>query len=516
MRQIRWALLFLIAAAFAQQQETYCNGAKETLCSTNASTSGSIGGSGRVFGGKTIANFRALLTSYNRTSAEIAAGVTPINLGYAPLNVLRYGADPSGAESSSTAFQDAGLVAHAMGGGTITVPCGTYLASNVSYAYGGVYLEGSGKNCVTIEDSAANTPIFNWGNGINLYYNGGVSGITFAGAPGVTGARGQMALQFQKMGQFFIRDVLVTNFPAALNRGIVFTDASQFAVYDAQIQGALSDGVQFHSTTDAYITDSRSDSNGGNGWLFDATQGDYFMGDTAYDNVAEAYKFTSAAPATAVNKNVFFNQVIGDTSGSYNWQINDCENCYFQNVWGSTQRSTKVNTGATGFLISSKYSQGIFFIGGVANNNNSSGVEIYSSGRSAPRNITFVGFQFGSTANAPDGNGKACGGGYGLEIVGTASHIIVSNSSFEGNAGGALLNSSSATNISLWGNIGYASPVPVGGKYTVSTLPKCTAHNEGKEAYVTDARSPTYGSTLVGGGSRVVPAFCDGTRWTAH
>lgn len=63
---------------------------------------------------------------YPRTTAEIAAGVTPVHYYYPPLNVLRYGADDSGATSSTDAFDDAMDVLAQMDGGTIVVPAGLY------------------------------------------------------------------------------------------------------------------------------------------------------------------------------------------------------------------------------------------------------------------------------------------------------------------------------------------------------------------------------------------------------
>ncbi len=62
---------------------------------------------------------------YPRTAAEISAGVTPTNFQYEPGNVLRYGADPTGAVSSAAAFQAAhdGLGSR---GGLIRVPAGDY------------------------------------------------------------------------------------------------------------------------------------------------------------------------------------------------------------------------------------------------------------------------------------------------------------------------------------------------------------------------------------------------------
>jgi hypothetical protein len=36
---------------------------------------------------------------------------------------------------------------------------------------------------------------------------------------------------------------------------------------------------------------------------------------------------------------------------------------------------------------------------------------------------------------------------------------------------------------------------------------------QGQESFVTDALAPTFGATLVGGGSTVAKAFFDGTNW---
>jgi hypothetical protein len=48
--------------------------------------------------------------------------------------------------------------------------------------------------------------------------------------------------------------------------------------------------------------------------------------------------------------------------------------------------------------------------------------------------------------------------------------------------------------------------------YTVATLPAGTL---GRRAYVTDATTPTYGATLVGGGAVKVPVFYNGTAWVS-
>lgn len=46
--------------------------------------------------------------------------------------------------------------------------------------------------------------------------------------------------------------------------------------------------------------------------------------------------------------------------------------------------------------------------------------------------------------------------------------------------------------------------------FTVATLPSGT---QGDSAFVTDANSPTYGASVAGGGSVVIPVFYNGTNW---
>lgn len=73
---------------------------------------------------------------YPRTPAEIAAGVTPTSYAYAPLNLLRYGADPTGVAASDSAMTRALAVCavSAQNGGRIYLPAnppsGFYLFAN--------------------------------------------------------------------------------------------------------------------------------------------------------------------------------------------------------------------------------------------------------------------------------------------------------------------------------------------------------------------------------------------------
>lgn len=49
--------------------------------------------------------------------------------------------------------------------------------------------------------------------------------------------------------------------------------------------------------------------------------------------------------------------------------------------------------------------------------------------------------------------------------------------------------------------------------YTVSTLPSAATSGKGARSFVTDATTPTFGATVVGGGAVAVPVYSDGTNW---
>lgn len=49
--------------------------------------------------------------------------------------------------------------------------------------------------------------------------------------------------------------------------------------------------------------------------------------------------------------------------------------------------------------------------------------------------------------------------------------------------------------------------------YTVATLPSAITEGVGSIAFVTNALAPTFGATVVGGGSVAAPVYSDGTNW---
>ena len=48
---------------------------------------------------------------------------------------------------------------------------------------------------------------------------------------------------------------------------------------------------------------------------------------------------------------------------------------------------------------------------------------------------------------------------------------------------------------------------------TVATLPNVSTNITGARSFVTDATSTTYGTVVAGGGSNAVPVFCNGSQW---
>jgi hypothetical protein len=358
------------------------------------------------------------------------------------------------------------------GGGTINYPAGIYLVGTgtmVSYnaTLGtGIYHQGENSGLTVIRNGNASSPAFNIGDGITIFFGGGIEKLRFTGKVGVLGLNGQTAFSISKVGQFSIRDVFVDNTGAALFRGVFFTNCSQFQIYNMRVQQCLGDGSTFLGTIDAYVTDCRSDANAGAGFLFNATAGCYFKGCTAFGNTGSGWQFLSGSPSTAPNQNNFFCQCVGDTSGTYNWQISDSKNSVFLECWGSTQGSLTVNTFATGFVVFTQFCKALNFTACIALNNNSHGFQLLDTGSSAPTQIDIDNCQF-------TGNGVAAGGGYGFQLNNACNQIRLNGGNVSGNATGSIQSQSTQTDIAISGSpIGYApanNPLTAGASPWTST-----------------------------------------------
>ena len=103
---------------------------------------------------------------YSITAAETNAAVTPTDYSYPPGNVLRYGADTTGATSSKTAFQNA-----INSNTVVTFPVGTFLIDGSINPINNTQLIGSGYASILKLGDAADVPLITFA-ATNLNYLG--------------------------------------------------------------------------------------------------------------------------------------------------------------------------------------------------------------------------------------------------------------------------------------------------------------------------------------------------------
>lgn len=393
-----------------------------------------------------------------RTDVEIAAGVTPVDFRYPVGCVDRYGVNTTpGATDMTDAARSAISVVIRAGGGVVLWLGAKYLVGStgtfIAYTASSVLHVGASRESTQVINGAAANPAIQCGDGITAVYGGGIVSMSFSQQSGVTALNGNCAFLFTGLGQFAIRDVFVSNNTSSPYRGVVFTagsiGCSQFVVNNLQVQGCLNDGISLINTTDAYITDCRSDANAGAGWLLNGAQGTFAKSCTTFDNDGVAWGLQSSNPGVLPNKNNFFWGCIGDTSGSYNWQINDSQDSRWVGCWGGTQQSTAVNTFACGFLIVTSASTRLVFDSCIAVNNNAQGFNVFDDG-TAPTYIVLSSCQY--TFNGRSGTG------YGLALNGAVDHVRVAGGTFQSNPTGQVLNTSGSSDILFTGNpVGYVT-----------------------------------------------------------
>lgn len=455
-----------------------------------------------------------------QTAAEIAANVTPVNFGYAPGNVLRYGADPSATRDSTAAINQAIAVANAQGGGVVTYPAGRFLVGSagvfINYVLGSIMHQGASREATLIINGSTNQPAIQCGNGITQIYGGGIRDMSFSQKSGVTAVVGNAAFLYSLVGQFTIRDVFISNNVGAPYRGAYFTGpsynngCSQCLIENLEIQGCLDVGFSNVFGVDFYMHDCRCDANSNGGYALNGSQGGYYRGCTAFGNGGEAWNLSSTLPASAPNKNNFFAQCVGDTSGSYNWLIGDSQDSGWVGCWGSTQLSPTVNTFAAGFVITSQYSQRLTFTSCISVNNNAHGLQIFDAGAAAPTAISFHNCQ--STSN-----GIAAGGGYGLTFNGVTNQIRVDGGNYAGNVTGSILNQSSQPDITISGNpVGFVSTNQGAGIITTTNTSVVITHGLGFTPNLTNIQVNDTSSKAASGINSVWTSTPTSTTFTVN
>jgi len=379
------------------------------------------------------------------------------------VSVLDFGADKTGVANSKAAFQAAFDAAAAAGGGTVLIPDGAYLISGGTASVltgGNVHIKGASPGGALIVNGNTNLPAIRFGDNLSLRYGNAISNVSCAQKSGVTPVFGNACLAIYAQGQFRMDHVTVTSYPAAVYDGILAYGVSTGTLHDIWVQNTLNHGITFGSTqiggntlwtSDLYATAMRSDANGAVGFNMFDVQGLYAANWSAYGNGTNGCSFTHGPYSDSFNGNNFLLNVICDTSAADNFYISDLRDSTLTNVWASTQKSTSVNTTASGFVLTTNRVQNISFNNSFALLNNGFGVNVYdptgAAGTNSPSNIRFNNFVFGSTAGSlAHGNG-ASGFGYGL-VANGASSMSITGGLFQGNATGTISLANSATYIS--------------------------------------------------------------------
>lgn len=116
------------------------------------------------------------------SDAEIAAGVTPTNYAYPPLDARRYGADPTGVSASDTAFNNGVAVLSKIPGGTLLFPAGLYsfaTANTVLNSKSGIVIQGAGSPSAGLQPGTR-FQFTSAGTGVWFAFNG-AQGVQFRG-----------------------------------------------------------------------------------------------------------------------------------------------------------------------------------------------------------------------------------------------------------------------------------------------------------------------------------------------
>jgi len=302
--------------------------------------------SGNVISGGTIDNLQGINDPsylYPQTSSEIAAGVTPTNYLYPLGNVLRYGADSTGATTCQTAVQNA---FNAVGsGGTVTFPSGSTFLFNITSVGGQITISnpvnvvatGATFNITaTVQPNSAGAPISQ--ERINqLFQVSRVSGFSWVGGT-VNGGRTNAVDPYAGfIGCFGCSNVLIDNvlinnmdhnfgaitFDAVLIDGVTNVAQENIKVTRCGFTRCYY-GIYTHGTVNGLVYE--------NNWgrdfdLTDGINGSSHNGATQYAAAFSVYGFDAVATSATGNQRgirIVNNEVDGSTQGfvAYNYASN--------------------------------------------------------------------------------------------------------------------------------------------------------------------------------------------------
>lgn len=430
------------------------------------------------------------------------------------INIAQFGVDLTGTSDISAILN--GLFTTIAASGkqwTIKFPCGSYLIQSAPAVLlaSNVTLEGESSTCVRIINGQTNAPAIQLGNNITNYFNNKVKGFNFVGKSGVVGVAGQVGLVTYRQNLFKMEDLYSNAFPAALYDVFYMEKNNQFFGLNIVAQGALHNGITCFDAGGWHAEGVLSQSNANNGFEFRSCQGIYGINFTTYNNGNYGFAFLNGAITPTnndgSNRNNFFVNPVGDTSGVDNFYIENLSNSMLSNVWAATQISAGGTATGRGITMITNKVWGVRISNLTSIFNNSDGLALLDGGGStgAPFDITITNPHIGSQSPRSRPNGRGTSGGYGIVATGAASAKII---------GGSVPNNvTGAISVNATANIVFDGVEWPG--TTVASLPACNAGLFGsRNMYVTDGLAGlTVGANLQAGGTTKYYAECQGSSW---
>jgi hypothetical protein len=370
------------------------------------------------------------------------------------ISVQDFGAVGDGVTDDSPAFQAAADYLDSVSGGRLYIPSGSYLLnSTVNFAFSSILVYGATMGSkTTIINGSSNSPAFLFGDRTNTYGSVTIRDLTFGAKSGITPVYNCCAIEFSKLLEVTIDNILISNFPASLYNALIIEDCLNLYGSNVRVNNCLSDAVRIKGCTDTNFTSSRSDNNTGVGWYFENCGGIYFESVTAFGNSTAYY----LGPGSGIgNRQAFFSQCIGDSSVFSNWVISSLFEGYFSQCWGSTQDDPFVNTSSVGFFVNGAAVSDVdnlIFSDCIAILNNSHGFQINKA-----QNIKLNGGSFGNSLHA-NGRSRIVGAtpgsiNNGIDIQPAAINIELYNVTCVNNRGYGIGIGVGATNVTITGGL---------------------------------------------------------------
>lgn len=380
-------------------------------------------------------------------------------------NVIDYGADPTGAANSTTAFNSA-LTSGKL---AVYVPPGTYKVCGISMpSTANLVLYGSGKASILVASSGCASPVLGWNTGEMAWNAQTVRDLSFDGTNSADDI-----IQTAGQGTLTLTNLYENNLPNGFSfiyvNGTASTPTHDVCLENVQIYvGGSQVGTGYAGIhLGALAADSQVTHvimQGGFATNYGVIADPGAVGVLLSGNHIYNLKFN----ALLLNGTGWF-QSIGDTFDNAEGTVVSIQNA--ANTTFNGDYIEAVNSGQSGATVAS--SQGTNFT-----------------------NTTF----------------EASSGAVSAVVeTGTSDYTIV--------IGGGISTLTAYSNVFNLTGAHSPSPLYVPGysplglrNYTVATLPTCGASSQGRTAYVTDASgTPTWRGIPVGGGSGVYEVFCTGS-----